>query len=195
MNKIFFSLIFILTAFFSASYAKEKIDDEIMNELLNNVDTVMPEINNQYDYQSFEKIPIQLVISKKISTKKDNVYDNEELIFYVKNPVKYKNKIIIEKGEEVKANVALYTTKGMNGVPACIVVENFKIDGIDSKKIKGSYIKRGLNLTPMVMPIKWSLTPIPGVGSLTNFILGGHATIDKSDIVTIYYYPNWNLSL
>lgn len=196
MNKLFFGLLILfMTMFSSFCYAKEAVNDEIMNELLENVEVVMPEANTDYNYEDFEKIPIQLVISKKISTKKDDVFDNEELLFYVKNPVKYKNKIIIEKGEEVKANVALYMTKGMNGVPACIVVENFKINGIDSKRLSGTYIKRGFNLTPMVMPLKWSLTPIPGVGSLTNFILGGHATIDKSDIITIYYYPNRNSSV
>lgn len=195
MNKLFFGLLILFMMMFPSSFAKEAVNDEIMNKLLENVETVLPETNTDYNYEDFEKIPIQLVISKKISTKKDDVFDNEELLFYVKNPVKYKNRIIIEKGEEVKANVALYMTKGMNGVPACIVVENFKIDGIESKKLSGMYIKRGLNLTSMVMPLKWSLTPIPGVGSLTNFILGGHATIDKSDIVTIYYYPNRNSSI
>ena len=43
----------------------------------------------------------------------------------------------------------------------------------------------------MVFPIKWALTPIPGVGSLTNFILGGNASITEDDTVTVYYYPDW----
>ena len=47
----------------------------------------------------------------------------------------------------------------------------------------------------MVYPIKWALTPIPGVGSLTNFILGGNAKITPKDKIIIYYYPEWGEKL
>ena len=99
--------------------------------------------------------------------------------------------MLFEKGAKFTANVAIYMDRGMNGVPAAIIVDNFKIDKIDSKKLSGVYIKRGLNLTPMVLPIKWALTPFPGVGSLTNFIIGGNATITPNDTITVYYCPEW----
>ena len=44
----------------------------------------------------------------------------------------------------------------------------------------------------MVLPIKWALTPIPFVGSFTNFIIGGNANISDKDTIILYYYPNWH---
>ena len=53
------------------------------------------------------------------------------------------------------------------------------------------YIKKGISFAMFVFPIKWALTPIPFVGSLTNLIMGTNAKITKSDEVVIYYFPNW----
>ena len=82
-------------------------------------------------------------------------------------------------------------TKGMNGFPAEIILNNFKIDGIKDSQLMGEYVKTGRNWALMVYPIKWALTPIPFAGSLTNLIRGGEARIEMDDIITIKYYPHW----
>jgi len=80
----------------------------------------------------------------------------------------------------------------MNGVPAIIILDKFEIQGLDKSKLKGTYTKKGQNRGLLVFPIKWALTPIPFVGSITNVILGGHAKIKTKNTVEIYYFPDWN---
>ncbi len=193
MNKVFNKFLFVITilAFCALSSKAEILRDEFIDETLGSVELTKPVSYDKYNYESFEGIPIKLKINEKITTKKDGIYDGQMLNFTVRTNVKYKNQIIIKQGTPVKAQVSTYLTKGMNGIPGTIIVDNFQIDGIDSSKIKGFYIKKGLNLSLLVFPIKWALTPIPGVGSLTNFILGGNATLSDKDTVIIYYYPLW----
>ena len=193
MNRIKLLLISIMVLFFGIQvYAENIVSDEIMDNLLKNVNPEKPVANTNYNYESVVVIPIKLKISDEISTKKGNIYDNQEVVLYTKNPVKYKNKTILNYGEKFTANVAIYMKKGMNGIPAQIVLDNFKTKKIDSNKISGVYIKRGLNLTALVWPAKILLTIIPGAGTGMNFIKGGNATITSNDTVTIYYHPEWN---
>ena len=189
MNRLFLLVSFFIVSTLSAR--AEIIKDEFIENHLKTIDIKKPIVNTNYNYESFERVPIKLKISEKISTKKDGVYDEMPLVFFVKEDVKYKGKVILKKNDVVKANVETFFTRGMNGIPGTIIVDDFVINGISPKKVKGTYIKRGLNLSLLVFPIKWALTPIPGAGSLTNFILGGNAKITKRNTVTIYYYPEW----
>ena len=189
MNRFIF--LFLLFVFSALSVNAEVVNDEFMEKHLKTIDIKKPILNTKYNYESVERIPIKLKISKKITTKKDGVYDEMPLVFFVKEDVKYKGKVILKKNDVVNANVETFLTRGMNGIPGAIIVDDFVIKGISPKKVKGTYIKRGLNLSLLVFPIKWALTPIPGAGSLTNFIVGGNAVISKRHTVTIYYYPEW----
>ena len=191
MNKKILCVL-ILIFCFNFHVFGETVNDDIMDGLLNGINPQAPYINNQYNYESTERIPIKLKISEKISTKNDDLYDNRTLVFYTRQPVKYKSKTIFKQNTKFTANVATYMSRGMNGIPASIIVENFQTQGIANNKLNGVYIKKGLNLTPLVLPIKWALTPFPGIGSLTNFIIGGNAEITPNDTVTVYYYPDRN---
>ncbi len=188
MNKFIVLIFLFIFCAFDISYCAT---DEIMDELLKNDTSAKPACNLNYNYQSVESIPIKLQITEKISTKKDGIYDGQKVTFKVRQNVKYNGKIFLKQGTIVTANVDGLLTRGMNGIPAAIIIDNYHIEGIDNSKIRGFYKKRGLNLSLMVYPIKWALTPIPGVGSLTNFILGGNASITPNDTVIIYYYPHW----
>lgn len=189
MNKF---LLFISLVIFSAiSVNAEIVHDDFMEKHIETVNIKEPVTNTNYNYESVEKIPIKLKITSSVSTKKDNVYDEMPLSFFVKEDVKYKGKTIVKKGDVVKASVETYMERGMNGIPAVIIVDNFAIKGVPPKKIKGTYITRGLNLSLFVFPLKWALTPLPGVGSLTNLIFGGNAKISTRKTVTIYYFPEW----
>lgn len=189
MNRLlFFLVLFVISAF---PVNAEVVNDEFMEKHLKTIDIKKPILNTKYNYESVERIPIKLKISEKITTKKGGVYDEMPLVFFVKEDVKYKGKVILKKNDLVNANVETFLSRGMNGIPGAIIVDDFVIKGISPKKVKGTYIKRGLNLSLLVFPIKWALTPIPGAGSLTNFIVGGNAVISKRHTVTIYYYPEW----
>lgn len=143
-----------------------------------------------YDFNSTYSIPIKLKIIEPISTK-DNITEGQTLKFKVLNNTYYEGKTIVPKDQIVTAKIETIITSGMNGFPAEIILGNFEIPNIENSKLIDSYTKKGQNRCFWVYPLKWALTIVPFVGSLTNFIMGGHARIKATDVVTIYYYPDW----
>lgn len=189
MNK-FLSSIFIFFVFSSvSSFALER--DTYIEEVLSSKQIEKPVQNLKYDYTEVDKVPIKLQIQKPITTKNDSVVEGQLIDFIVREDVKYNHKVVIPKGTKATAVVQTYQSRGMNGIPAIIVLDNFKIPNIEQYKLKDVYIKRGQDRSYIVFPIKWVLTPIPFAGYSTNLILGGHAYIKKKHNVIIYYYPKW----
>ncbi len=193
MNKLKIKLFILsLVSIFSFSIANcEIIHDEFIENYLSDKEIKPIETNLEYNYDEFDRIPIKLQTIEKISLKNKNLYENNKIQLKVKQNVKYNNKVILKQGTLATAEIQTYTTKGMNGIPGSIILDNFEIPGIDKSKLKSTYIKKGVSLTLFVLPLKWALTPIPGVGSLTNFIIGGNASINDKDTIIVYYYPNW----
>lgn len=144
----------------------------------------------EYDYSSTVSVPIRLSISEELTTK-GGIIEGREIELFVINDVYYNNKLIVKKDSIAKAKVETTLTRGMNGFPAEIVLGSFEFEEIPDSKIIASYLKKGANRCFWVYPIKWALTPIPGAGSLTNFILGGEAKITQKDKIVVYYYPEW----
>lgn len=166
--------------------------DFLVDELLKNEKIEKPVVNTDYNYESVEKTTVKLRIAgNKLTTKKCYIEEGREIDLVVKQNVKFKNKVVIKEGTRATARIAAIMTKGMNGIPATIILDNIEIDGVDKNKIQSTFTKKGINLSLLVFPIKWALTPLPPTGSLTNFILGGEATIDKNTVVFVDYYPNW----
>lgn len=192
MNKNFYITFLALFYLFFPNSSANALDDFFIDEILKYQQTEKPITNTEYNYSATESVPVKLQLNGKISTKKNNGYEGQILKLRVKQNVKYNGKIIVKSGAEASAKLETIMTKGMNGIPAILIVDNFQIDGIDSDKLKGTYIKKGLNLSWLVFPIKWALTILPPTGSLTNFITGGNATIDSKDTITLRYYPDWN---
>jgi len=143
-----------------------------------------------YDYSSVTSVPIHLSIIKKVSTK-EGVLEGQDIQFKVRKDSVYNGKTIVKAGDIINAKVETVITSGMNGFPAEIIVDSFKIPGVKDSQILGNYVEVGQNRCLIVYPLKWALTIIPFVGSLTNFIYGGHASIRPKDKVIIYYYPEW----
>ncbi len=190
MNK--FILVLYSLFLFSLSSIAEVFEDTIVVEVLKNKELSKPLTNLEYNYQSTERVPVKLQILETVSTKRNSIYDGKQLFFKVKEDVIYNKNIVIKRNAVVKARVASYTTKGFNGLPASINVDNFEIQGINSNKITSNYTKYGLNFAAFVLPLKWALTPLPPLGTFTNFILGTNAKITPNDIITLYYYPYWD---
>ena len=99
--------------------------------------------------------------------------------------------LFLPKDTIVKARIETIITKGMNGFPAEIIIDNFKINNVHQSQLVSTCIKTGRNYALLVYPIKWLLTPIPFAGSLTNLIMGGEARIKTDDVIVVNYYPYW----
>ena len=144
----------------------------------------------EYDYSSTKSIPIRLCVLSDINSE-DELIEGSEISFRVIETVFSGNKKILSKGDIVTGKVETLITPGMNGFPAEIILDGINIPDIKPSQIQSTYISKGQNRCFWVYPLKWALTPIPFVGSLTNLIMGGHAKIKTDDIITIYYYPEW----
>ncbi|MBQ4078495.1 hypothetical protein IJD15_04880 [bacterium] len=189
MNKVF-SLLFSMILFSSLStFAFER--DTFIEESLENQNIEKPIQNLKYDYTAVDKIPIKLQIQTPITTKNDSIVEGQLIDFVVREDVKYNHRVVIPKGTKATAVIQTYQSRGMNGIPAIIVLDDFEIPNLDKSKLKDDYIKRGQDRSYIVFPIKWALTLIPFAGYSTNLILGGHAHIKKKHNVIIYYYPKW----
>lgn len=143
-----------------------------------------------YNFSDTQYIPIRLSPLTTIASDGEN-YEGQEIKFKVKNNVVCHGTLLVKKDTIVTGRIETIITKGMNGFPAEIILDNFKFDGIDDTQLVGGYTKTGKNFALLVYPIKWALTPIPFVGSLTNLIHGTEARIHSDDVITIKYYPHW----
>lgn len=184
MNKFIITSLIILAfgLYPNSSYSQEQIENTTIKT---GKTTVLP-----YNYLNTTSIPIYVAITKEISTK-DGIIEGSEADFRIIKDVVHNNKTILKEGQIIKGKIETVITSGMNGFPAEIIVDNFEIPNIKKSQLISTYTKKGQNRCFWVYPLKWSLTLIPFVGSLTNLIMGGHAYLKTTDIITIYYYPEW----
>ncbi len=143
-----------------------------------------------YNYNDTTCIPIKLSVTEELSTK-NPIIEGQNVKLRVRENTIYNGQVLLKAGETVNAKIETVITSGMNGFPAEIIIDDFEIPNVKDTQLIGVYRKKGQNRCLWVYPLKWALTLIPFVGSLTNFIKGGHAKIKPNDIITIYYYPNW----
>ena len=186
MNKVFLLLLSLIIVVPVMAFENDFLADNYLPE---NIE--MPEINLNYNYSSVKRVPIRLSIQETIKTKEKNIYEGQELKFVVKNNVYSNRSLILKKGDVVNARIETIVSSGMNGIPYYIYLGNFQFPNIENSKIMIDYYKSGQNRTYFVLPLKWALTFLPPTGSLTNFIMGGHAKITPKDVITAYYYPEW----
>ena len=185
MNKIFLLLLSFLIC--PICFA-ENLQDEFASEYLKNSEPAYT--HTKYDYTNTDVIPIKLCITKNIKSEAD-LYEGQIVEFRLLKHVIYKNKIIAKRGTIIPARVKLIISSGMNGIPASIIFDDFKINGIKPSQLPGMYEAFGQDRSLIVFPLKWALTILPPTGSLTNFIKGGHAKLKTNKTITIFYHPNW----
>lgn len=187
MNKFKF-LIFILCVFFAPLNVlaqTEEISPILSSEIPSETSQILP-----YNYLSTYSIPIKLAIIEPYTTQ-EPLNEGSTLKFKVLEDVYHNEKLIVKAGDEINGKLETNITAGMNGFPAEIIIDDFEIPNINKSQLQSTYVKKGRNRCFWVYPLKWALTPIPFVGSLTNLIKGGHAQIKTTDTITIYYYPEW----
>ena len=188
MNKFISILLIFLSLFLPVNVVFANTTETIETNIQTNSQNEFTEL--PYNYSSTDFVPIKLAITKEISTK-DAILEGETLEFRVIKDVIYNDTVIVKEGDIIKGKLGTIVTSGMNGFPAELHVDNFEIPNVKQSQLLSSYVKKGQNRCLWVYPLKWSLTLIPFVGSLTNLIMGGHAKIKTTDIITIYYFPNW----
>lgn len=189
MNK--FGLLIISVLILSLSLnTSSAIENEVFLETVKEVSKTENFHELPYNYLSTKSIPIRLTVTKEISTEFP-VPEGSVIDLRVVHDVYDNNNLILKQGDIITGKVETIITSGMNGFPAEIILDDFNIPNVQSSKLISVYTKKGQNRCFWVYPLKWSLTLIPFVGSLTNLIMGGHARISPDDIITIYYFPNW----
>lgn len=188
MNRfiILLVLLFINSPLQVKAFETDFLVDEYLQEELE-----QPKTHLEYDYTSIKRVPVKLGVVSRISTKDKELYEGQIIDLVVKNNVFYRNKLLVKKDAKATARVETIVSSGMNGIPYYIYLANFSIPGLDSSKLLDNYHKAGANRTYIVLPLKWALTILPPTGSLTNFIMGGHAKIKEKDTITLFYYPEW----
>ncbi len=143
-----------------------------------------------YNYESTLEIPIKLSVQEEIKSEKD-IYEGQVINFKAVNSVLYNNNYIVKRGDIVPARVKVIIKPGMNGIPGSIIFDEFKVQGISQSQLTSKAEAFGQDRSYLVFPLKWALTILPPTGSLTNFIMGGHAKLKTNKIITIYYHPEW----
>lgn len=187
MNKKYLlTPIFIL---FLSTHPSFGIEDEIASNLP--VYVKEPIVHNNYNYEGVDRIPVKIHISSSIKSEKD-IRDGEEFEFIIDKTVVYNKKVVLNRGEKLTAKVQIIITPGMNGIPASIIFNNFSTTKNLQGRFSNSYEIFGCDRSYFVFPLKWALTPFPPTGSLTNFIMGGHAKLKTNKQIVIYYYPEWS---
>ncbi len=179
----------LIICFFLSAPAFAYLEDTAAKYLIDkNVEK--PVVNSKYNYQSTVSVPIKLSPIEKIKSDKD-LCEGQIVKFKVAENVVYGRKTLARKGDTVTARVETIITNGMNGIPASVIFGDFKINGLAQSKLSQKYERFGADLSLLVFPLKWALTPLPPTGSLTNFIKGGRVKMSKKSVITICYYPEW----
>lgn len=189
MNRLVLTFISLLIVCFSVNICfSEEIEMSQQPDYEVNSAEQIKEL--PYNYLDTKSIPIRLTVTKEISTEFP-VPEGSTVDLRVVHDVYERNTRILKQGDIITGKVETIITSGMNGFPAEIILDDFNIPYVKNSQLLSVYTKKGQNRCFWVYPLKWSLTLIPFVGSLTNLIMGGHARIKPDDIITIYYFPNW----
>lgn len=192
MNKIFSLFFLAFTLFWGINPSYSIVRDDFIEQILINKTTDEPKINDNYDYSYTDYVEIPLRITETITTSKRNKsFEGKELNFIVFEDIFYNKEKIIKRGTIVTARLELMTTRGFAGVPAEIFITDFKIPNLDEKGIVQPISKRGFSMTAWILPVKWALTPLPPLGSLTNVFVGFNTKLTPDETIILKYYPNY----
>ena len=187
MNKL---LCFVCSIFITCACCYAEVWQDDVAKVLPK-DSPKPFIYHEYNFESTERVPVTLKVIDSIRSETE-VYEGQQVKFKVAKSVTYKGENILERGDVVLAKVAIIITPGMNGIPASIIFSEFKPADITlTGQFSENYEVHGQDRSLLVFPLKWALTFLPPTGSLTNFIMGGHAKLKENKLITIHYYPEW----
>lgn len=136
MNKFIFTVFFVfLISFSNPVCARELLKDNLVDTTLKNQEIEKPVPHLIYNYQDTTRIPIKLSVTKEINSEND-VYEGQIIKFRVKSDVVYKGKTVITKDTVIPARVETIIDSGMNGIPASVIIGNFKSKTFHQDKLQ-----------------------------------------------------------
>ena len=130
------------------------------------------------DFENLNRIPVKLKIISGISTK-NNIFEGQRLIFTTTEDAVLTHKNVLPAGSRVFGIVETISENEKFGIPANLIVGNFRIEYMPKIKLEGQILKIGKNRTKWIKP----LSP------LLFYIKGGQAKILEDEIFEVYYTP------
>ena len=167
------------------------ITDNFADKTLKNIPISAKKANAKFDFESIKQIPIKVVITKSITTKK-NLKEGQELNFKVISDVVLDKNLKLNKGAIITAKLETISPNQAFGVPADIIIDDFKISSNQSEiNFEGNIHKIGANRSLWVYPVGYLGGIIFfGAGFLLFTVRGGHAKIKTRNVYEVYYVPN-----
>jgi len=159
-----------------------KITKEVHKPIQDNLaislnESLMPKNNTIKAISTFDKIKISPI--KNYTTRKAQL--NDKIEFILMEDIKINN-ISHKKGEKISANIENLSQNGAYGVPADLVVGNFKIG---NQILDGTLTRQGANRAIWVYPSAYVLSVFFGLGLFVLPIRGGHAKLKPNKIYEI----------
>lgn len=165
------------------------ITDDFANATLKNIPIKAKKADTKFDFESIKQIPIRISITKNI-TSKSGLKEGQELNFKVLNDVNLENNLKLNKDSIITARLETVSLNQAFGVPADIVIDNFKVTSDKSEiNLEGSIHKIGANRSLWVYPAATGGMVFFFIGALFIPIRGGHAKINTKNIYEVYYIP------
>lgn len=127
-------------------------------------------------FEELNRIPLKLQVISDISTKR-NLTEGQKVVFLTKENIVLTHKKVLPAGSRVFGTVETISQNEPFGVPANLIIGNFKIEYMPTIKLEGQIIKQGANRT------YWAFNP------LFFAVRGGHAKIKADEVYTVYYTP------
>lgn len=127
--------------------------------------------------ESFDKVKISP--TKYLTTRKAQL--NNKIEFILIENIKI-NDILYKKGEIIEGSIENLSQNGAYGVPADLVVGNFKIG---NQILDGTLTRQGANRAIWVYPSAYVLSVFFGLGLFVLPIRGGHAKLKPNKIYEI----------
>lgn len=150
---------------------KDKLTQNLDLKSTSNVST-----NLNYNYQSINNAVLKIKIDKTITTK-EKPQEGSYVNFHTVSDLKLANGKIIPKNTSVIARIETVSQNDIMGVPANLVIDNFKINQFENLSILNNINKTGANRSLWVYPVVYVGLFFFGAGVLFTPIRGGHAKI------------------
>lgn len=131
-----------------------------------------------FNYDNLNRIPITIKIIEDISTKK-NLAEGQKVVFLTTEDTVLSHKKVLSAGSRLIGTVETISENEIKGIPANLIIGNFKIEYMPQINLEGQIVKQGADRAIWVRPL------LP----FLFYIKGGQAKIKKTDLYTVYYIP------
>lgn len=130
------------------------------------------------NFEELNRIPLKVKAIADVSTKK-GLTEGQKIIFLTTEDTVLRHNKVLAAGSRVFGKVETVSPNEMKGIPANLIVGDFKIEYMSTVKLEGEINKEGANRAIWVRPLLPLLFPVRG----------GHAKIDADEVFILYYTP------